>query len=566
MKHIQSPNVWPPNRRNTRTRISKSQPDIRQNLGHDSAYHSSSSADDERRKTLVGRTSFAQGETKPLSNPPSLEMEELNCLGTENPITSMANEVDPTSSKTMEAVAHHLARIKPEVAKTAVSKHEMTTYSAADNTTSAAMVHRTTDAYKACTKTLLILFSAFTSFFVILYKLSNGLFQKSYHLVKKWQRGMPSKKPGSDAPKIGGVTSSSKVTHETEELDMEEDGPPPDVLYRTMLDIPDEDEWRNFYSGKPFPEWADPWKKETKRSKSRSKVEMVRKVAGSWRGDFKKTPLDSMEEHQWRMNNLHVDFKKHVRIEKQGHPGMFIYDSVFLEIMKSLIKYYPSGNLTGDEIYIEYPWKMLMHYYKEIVSLRNELRDSEATSRDIYKTDRGLAKSKKVHSIDQILELIKGTYDTIVHPEIENHTKSRVAEFGKLWLLFRPGEEVFATVHGKTAAFIVLAYNDHEPGESATTHAPIKQFIVHVWNLRLVAGSLVRHMSKIAIDKYEGTRLIEKLPVYPCKYEPKVRQKLIERGRRFFKMIQKPHAYMKYTGLTQDENPRPVSPPMWSEY
>ena len=538
MRYIQSPNTRPLNRRNTKTEFSKSESYIRQNPDQDSAYHHTNTAEDERHKPLASGTSFAQVETKPLSRSPSFKVEGLNYLGTEKPSIPRANEVDSTSPNPMEAVAH--------------------------NASSPATVQWTEHAYKACKNVLPIFFSLFMSFIFNSHKLLMGLFQNFYHFVGGWQRGMASKKPDSDGAKIGSLTSSSKVTHETEELDMEEDGPPPDVLYRTMLDIPNEDEWRYFYGGKTFPEWADPWKNETKRSKS--KIEIVRTVVGSWRGNFKTNPLDSMEEHQWRMNDLHVDFKKHVRIGKQGHPGMFIYDSIFLDILKSLVKYYPSVNLTGDEVYIGYPWKMLMHYHKDIVSLRNELRDSEATSPDIYKSDHGSANSKKVHSINRILELIKSTYDTVVHPELENHTKSRVAEFGKLWLLFKPGEEVFATVNGKMAAFIVLAYDDHEPEAFAPAHAPIKQVIVHVWNLRFVAGRLVRHTSEIAIDKYEGTRVIEKLPVYPCKYEPKLMQKLIERGKRFFKMVQKPHAYMKHTGLTQDERPRNVSPSMWSQY
>ena len=371
-------------------------------------------------------------------------------------------------------------------------------------------------------------------------------------------------KSDSDVSKSDDVTESGKVTPKTEDGDVEEDEQWPDVLYQTRLLVPDEDYLRIYYSGKRFPEWSNT-RNESKRSKSN--IELIRTVGGSWREEYKTNQLKSMEEHQWKRDDLHVDFKKHVRIGEQYSSAMIIHDPIFREAMKSLIKYDPSQDLTGDEIHIGLPWKMLMHYYEEIESLRDRLSNSDAASSETSETNWRMENSKKVQSINNILEVIKGDYENVVRPELQNHTKSGVAEFSKLWLLFRPGEEVFATVNGKMAAFIVLAYHDHEPGTSTTTHGPIKQFIVHMWNLRFVAGRLVRHTSKIAIDKYERTRQIHKLPVYPCKYGPKdgTKQKLLERGQRFFEMIQKPHAYMKHQGLTRDAKPRSVSLSMRSE-
>ncbi|KAL9027204.1 MAG: hypothetical protein Q9196_004243 [Gyalolechia fulgens] len=371
----------------------------------------------------------------------------------------------------------------------------------------------------------------------------------------------------------GDATCSKTLStlDKTDNGDIEEDGLLPDVLYRTRLDDPDHDEFWNDFRDDKFPEWSDPRRKETK-PPSASKLEIIRTVDGSWQGKFKTDRPKSMEEHQWRRKDLYVDFKKQFKITGQRPPEMLINDPIFRDVMKSIIRYDPSQLFTGDEICIEWPWKILMHYRKEIVNLRDtlkhSLRDGQATVCTVPRPDYDAAAQKKVESIDLVLNYIQDDYEQVVAPELRNHSTLRVAEFAKLWLLFRPGEEVFATVNGKLAAFIVLSYRYHEAGQFATTNAPIKQFIVHVWNLRFVAGLLVRHMSQIAIDTYEGTRLIETLPVYPCEYAgstgptSRSRQKLIEKGKRYFSIISQRHAYMEHKGLTRNEKPRQYNGPV----
>ncbi|KAL9039977.1 MAG: hypothetical protein Q9180_002203 [Flavoplaca navasiana] len=366
-------------------------------------------------------------------------------------------------------------------------------------------------------------------------------------------RGSKPPDSGSSVTHLAEYSSKLSTSDSSEHRVIKEEEPP-EILFCTGVNNGNDDQFRRFYSNEKYPAWSDPRKTESK--PSGPKIEIIRHVTGCWKGDFEQEPPKSMEENQWRKKYRHVDFSKDFRITRQHRPYMHINDPLLREAIKSLIKYDPSQRSIGDPIRIEWPYDMLMHYRKEIIQAKDKMMDESSVS------DHGVAIPAQVKSIDLLLDYIQSDYETLVVPELQNYRKLRVAEFSKLWLLFRPGEEVFANVNGRLTAFIVLAYQKHEPGDSATTKAPIEQIIVHMWNLHLVAGRLVRHMSQITIDKYDGTRTIETLPVYPSKYAGaeeqahKMRKILIQRGKKYFSIIQQPHAYMEHKGLTSDIRPR----------
>ena len=271
-----------------------------------------------------------------------------------------------------------------------------------------------------------------------------------------------------------------------------------------------------------------------------------------------------MNKYQWRDEDRHIKFGKDFTIKTQKRPAMRIHDPVCRSVMKYLIRYDPGQILIGDSYLIHWPWQILMQYHDQMKGLRDKIESGEATDFMVSEGNEDIESGEMVRRIDLLFELINDVYTAEVEPELQNH-KSRLADFKHLWLLFKPGEEVFARVSGELAAFIVLAHRNHEPGDSKTTKAPIKQLIVHVWNLRVVGGLLVRHMSQIAIDEYDGSRLIDTLPVFPCGYagpehEARAQKELlIKRGKDYFNIIKKPYAHMHHQGLTRDSKPRRVS-------
>lgn len=333
----------------------------------------------------------------------------------------------------------------------------------------------------------------------------------------------------------------------------------PDILYRTKAKDEESEKSNYYYSDQKYEEWSDPLKDDDKTSASL--IEIIRDVLGSWQDEAKSKPK-SMDKDQWRDKNRHVKFGEEFMIKKQKRPLMWIHDPVCRSMMRFLIEYDPSQFTAGDYLSVHWPWHTLMHYHEEIENLRERIKNGEATDFQVSERGEIIENEEKIRRIDLLLEQIKDVYTLEVRPELQKHSASRLADFKKLWLLFRPGEEVYTRVNGELAAFIVLSHTSHSTPDS------VNQLLVQVWNLRVVAGRLVRHMSRVTIDEFEGSRLIDTLPVFPCKYAgPKheaqaQREKLIERGKKYFSIIKQRHAYMDHRGLTQDSEPRIVSSPL----
>ncbi|KAL8860659.1 MAG: hypothetical protein Q9178_003012 [Gyalolechia marmorata] len=299
--------------------------------------------------------------------------------------------------------------------------------------------------------------------------------------------------------------------------------------------------------------WSDPLKDKDERSMSLFEIE--RTLYGNWQ-DKDKKQQEPMNKDQWRETHRHFKLGDDFTVRAQGLPMMRINDPVCRSVLKFLIKYDPGQILSG--FYINWPWHILIQYHKDIKDLRDKIQNGEAKDFQVSGVD--VENQEVIRRIDLLLEQINDVYTYSIEPELLNYGTFGMAVFKKLWLLFKPGEEVFTRVNGELAAFIVIDHHDR-PGDPKSPQA-LKKLIVRMWNLRLVAGRLVRHMSYIAIDEYEGSRLINTLPVFPCKYigrevEPQAqRRKLIERGKKYFNIINQAHAYMDHKGLTQDLEPR----------
>ncbi|KAL8888554.1 MAG: hypothetical protein Q9215_004036 [Flavoplaca cf. flavocitrina] len=329
----------------------------------------------------------------------------------------------------------------------------------------------------------------------------------------------------------------------------------PDILYCTYAKDEKSGQCNTYYSDQKCDGWSDPLKDRDGRSESLFEIE--RTLYGDCQDKERWKRQEPMNKDQWRDTHRHFKLGDGFAIRAQGLPMMRINDPVCQSVLKFLIKYDPGQTLS--DFYINWPWHILIQYHKDITNLRDKIQEGKAMDFQVSGGD--IENQEIIRRIDLLLEQINDVYTDSIKPELQNHGTSGLAVFKKLWLLFKPGEEVFTRVNGELAAFIVVDYHDR-PGDPKSPQELDKKFIVRMWNLRLVAGQLVRHMSHIAIDEYEGSRLINTLPVFPCKYtgredEPQAQRKnLIKRGKKYFNIINQAHAYMDHKGLTQDMAPR----------
>ncbi|RAL09607.1 ATP-binding protein [Aspergillus homomorphus CBS 101889] len=131
--------------------------------------------------------------------------------------------------------------------------------------------------------------------------------------------------------------------------------------------------------------------------------------------------------------------------------------------------------------------------------------------------------------------------------------------FKALWLLFRPGAEVYVHEHGKLNAYVV------ESVEGGTEWSDVyrrpQPYEVKVWNLNYDGRYLTRTVKLINILVFDGEREIRSLPLYPTRFAEDpvtLHRNLVARGERFVRIMKKP-TLQEFTGPSTLQGARTFS-------
>ncbi|KAI9679733.1 MAG: hypothetical protein M1817_004747 [Caeruleum heppii] len=146
---------------------------------------------------------------------------------------------------------------------------------------------------------------------------------------------------------------------------------------------------------------------------------------------------------------------------------------------------------------------------------------------------------------------------------------SETIYFRDLWLLFKPGEEVYVPANRKAAAdrqtvFRVLQVSPGRPMLSAASGEdadrpptkPVNQFALSTYYIDYDGDEFGPCWKIFEIQPYEGEKDITSLSIYPFRYfkdHDKLRSQLLEQGKKFMQFRKPTHQY--YTGRTLTEHP-----------
>jgi hypothetical protein len=230
-----------------------------------------------------------------------------------------------------------------------------------------------------------------------------------------------------------------------------------------------------------------------------------------------------------------------------------IHSSRVLDVLRSLIKYYPTlgVQLQESEVFFMYPYRVLVYYYQELQSKQNQclLEDDDDHLPILHGTTR---LNKETHKdLSVVLGYLKPFYDKEIKPELERHGRG-FAKFPSLWLLFRPGSTVFARVKGQLMFFKVLSAN-REVDNAGESSGP---WSIIVWGLYFDGYLLKRQARRFKIQEFHDERDIQKLPVKPIEYLQPAdgeRKELIERGKNYYKFVCKVPLYRRYSGAVNGD-------------
>ncbi|KAJ5774987.1 ATPase AAA-type core [Penicillium paradoxum] len=238
-----------------------------------------------------------------------------------------------------------------------------------------------------------------------------------------------------------------------------------------------------------------------------------------------------------------------------GYPILYIHSPILLNALHAIIEHqsipdqlprveYNARNIESDleRGRFVYPFTDLHHYRGKLIQYREDVGETHDTE---YTT------TCKEH-IDILVDYLNGLtvfgmrdVDLLWTNEVPKTT------FASIWLLLKPGSDVFVQEQGKLNAYVIESVSGGVRWGYANERS--LPYIVNVWNLNFDGQVLSRSVKEIDIPVFDGPRDITSLPLYPIQYhvdedpEHSHRQQLVDRGKRFVRMVMIP-TFQEYTG------------------
>jgi hypothetical protein len=202
-----------------------------------------------------------------------------------------------------------------------------------------------------------------------------------------------------------------------------------------------------------------------------------------------------------------------------------------------VIRYYPGLNFSGVPVTIREPFMPLVHYMKEL---------------EKYKTNHPQGHDEDfIFITNSHIDVLLGFLDQRLGQELrlerERHLqKPPVATYEFLWLLFRPGDEIF-----------VRTPNKEEEDDSAERHPYRLAMMQHtpkgssflIWRIDMLSTQLAPYEEPRFVRSFEGEKEISFLAICPPAFLPnysQAREKFIARGMKFVSLFDP--SYMEHSG------------------
>ncbi|KXX75206.1 hypothetical protein MMYC01_207129 [Madurella mycetomatis] len=257
--------------------------------------------------------------------------------------------------------------------------------------------------------------------------------------------------------------------------------------------------------------------------------------------------------------NIGVDF--HVR--RILPTGLRIHSPHIQAVLRALIRYYPGFDVQDIEISFIYPFKELFHYWEDLQYILRQGRDGGEDEVVMCNPDTGskvriFCGGPTYEHLETLLtaQPVRDAWEKLVQPELELY-ESGHASYDFLWLLFKPGDIVFAETRGigkKLAGFVVMRVTHvscNKTGSPQLEPHPADRWELALWNLAYDGGRLRRRAHTVYVHRFYGERAIADLPAFPIRFAPnqkKLREELIERGKRYHRIICDGQSHMRYNG------------------
>lgn len=372
-----------------------------------------------------------------------------------------------------------------------------------------------------------------------------------------------------DVPRVGDVPPpdvSKRHDSDQENTNSANNPKPLGILFKARCNESGKLE-KLFYSAKPF-KGLD--LDTINDQEGISAIEVILDIRGQ---DITGKPSEMKASHRF-MKGDNIDFRTDFIPEEIKIPEIHVHSRALQMAFRKLIQYYPSQLLTGTNVRIRRPYGALMHYFEELRAYRDTYsghhpdkenhpgRDNDSARLDNQKYQGEACSEETARDLGILLEYLWPDYRREVIPELRNYEQSMpVATFDMLWLLFKPGEDVYTKVGERLQGFVVesaeLKLKAYNPYGAVLRNRKDRynRYIITVWRLAYTGRSVYREKHKFSILEYQGERDITSLDIYPARFLDKtdggvIRRKLETQGTKYYELIKKCPRHMTYQGMT----------------
>lgn len=208
-----------------------------------------------------------------------------------------------------------------------------------------------------------------------------------------------------------------------------------------------------------------------------------------------------------------------------------------IKSISDVVAYYPSIHLGGQILVLKEPFSIIAHHMQAL-----ELCYDPSGHTGIFLTF-----------------MRESIFKDWVREEEARNAKD-LCTFQMLWLLFKPGDTVYAEVDGDLLAFVIVSV---EPPDGILSSSKVSNqwYEMRVWNLDFDGRYVGRRVRTLYIEHFEGERDIRTLKLIPCRFVDNqdgdtTRTKLQDLGKQWYELL--PGRAIQYSGMTKGKEARQV--------
>ena len=234
------------------------------------------------------------------------------------------------------------------------------------------------------------------------------------------------------------------------------------------------------------------------------------------------------------------------------YKNLRIGSDALLNVLRSVVKCSssaPSG--ADDDVFsfglFKYPFEDLVHHRKELSDYKMENSGPRVNHTPEYN-------ARCDRHIDLLIQYLENE-PSLRLKSIESKWTKKVptTTFADLWLLMKPGTDVYVREYEQLNAYVIdqLAGGiDHSSQSNWSSKA--RSYTIRVWCLEFNGLTIGRVGRILQVPIFDGEREIMSLPLFPTFFQDKLdggtrRKQLIDRGKKYFQYSKGP-SFLEHTG------------------